>query len=362
MITRSGAVRVDHHQFSIGDPVADTLAGDHQGTLLQAGPGFVTVLAGVAYGPVRVTVQLLDDAPPGDSAIDDWEVVEETALESATAVRVLTLDGEIAAVFDPIPAGRYRLRGHGRGRDQSFDLEVTDPIEDYLLQLWSAPIMDPGVRQLRKTDRAFSAVESRVPQVSLDHVHIFDSDGRVVRVPAYSPEAEAVRARNQEWGGRPPSPALAGNLRARIVAALDRELLDRIEAATADEQRAFARWCVHRAFERAGIAGLDWIQEALVALDANQPAPPDFANGSLAQYRLEEDRRIPLTVVTGIPGTVDLIQQKEGLRTYFAATELPPLDAAMESVRSAAQTYGMEYGQLTAAAKRDFFDKQSNRS
>ena len=139
-------------------------------------------------------------------------------------------------------------------------------------------------------------------------------------------------------------------------------MLDRIEAATADEQRAFARWCVHRAFERAGIAGLDWIQEALVALDANLPAPPDFANGSLAQYRLEEDRRIPLTVVTGIPGTVDLIQQKEGLRTYFAATELPPLDAAMESVRSAAQTYGMEYGQLTAAAKRDFFDKQSNRS
>ena len=294
--------------------------------------------------------------------IDAWEVVEETALESATAIRVLTFDGEIATVFDPIAPGRYRLRGHVRGRDQSFDLEVTDPIEDYLLQLWPAPTTDPGIRQLRKTDLAFSAVESRVPQVSLDHVHIFDSDGRVVRVPAYIPEAEAVRARHQEWGGRPPSPALAGNLRAKIVAALYRELLDRIEAATADEQRALARWCVHRAFERAGIAGLDWIQEALVALDANQPAPPDFANGSLAQYRLEEDRRIPLTVVTGIPGTVDLIQQKEGLRTYFAATELPPLDAAMESVRSAAQTYGMEFGQLIAAAKRDFFDKQSNRS
>jgi len=354
--TRSGAVRVDHHQFSIGDPMADTLADDHQGTLLQAGPGFVTVLAGIAYGPVQVTVALLDD-PPGDSAIDDWEVVEETALESATDIHVLTLDGEIATVFDPIPPGRHRLRGHGRGRDQSFDLEVTDPIEDYLLQLWPASTMDPGVRQLRKTDLAFSAVESRVPQVSRDHVHIFDSDGYIVRVPAYSPEAEAVRAQHQEWGGRPPSPALAGNYSAKIVAALDRELLDRIEAATASEQRAFARWCVHRAFERAGIADIDWIHEALVALDTNQPAPPDFANGSLAQYRLEEDRRIPLTVVTGIPGTVDLIQQKTGLSTYFAATEYPPLDAAIESVRSAAHTYGMDYYQLTAAAKRDFFNR-----
>lgn len=47
---------------------------------------------------------------------------------------------------------------------------------------------------------------------------------------------------------------------AKYVAALDRDLPDLIDASTPERQREFTRWCVHRSFERAGIADVDWIR------------------------------------------------------------------------------------------------------
>ena len=54
-----GVIRVDHHQFNLGSVETDTLATITEGSLIDVGPGFVTVRTGIAYGPCnRGTVRL----------------------------------------------------------------------------------------------------------------------------------------------------------------------------------------------------------------------------------------------------------------------------------------------------------------
>ncbi|UTM39999.1 hypothetical protein MX572_24865 (plasmid) [Rhodococcus pyridinivorans] len=49
--------------------------------MIEAGDGAVSFYTGIAYGPVRVGVELLD-RPPTGVAQEDWEVVEETTLSA----------------------------------------------------------------------------------------------------------------------------------------------------------------------------------------------------------------------------------------------------------------------------------------
>ncbi|MGY2062306.1 hypothetical protein ACW9HQ_46135 [Nocardia gipuzkoensis] len=67
--TASVTVQVDHHQFTLGAADADTLDTRVEGVVVWAGPGFVTVLTGIAYGPATVTVEVAAEAP-GDTEID----------------------------------------------------------------------------------------------------------------------------------------------------------------------------------------------------------------------------------------------------------------------------------------------------
>ncbi|MGW4368942.1 hypothetical protein ACWEKT_25170 [Nocardia takedensis] len=137
-MTETGAVQVDHHQFLLAAPTVDTTDIAAEGNLIWTGPGFVTVLTGIAYGPVTLTVEITTTPSP----LDGWEQVEETVIDSRHDLRVITLDGEAPADFSPIPSGHYRVRVHARGRDSAeAGMEATEPTETYLVTL--TPTVDP---------------------------------------------------------------------------------------------------------------------------------------------------------------------------------------------------------------------------
>ncbi|MGX7724545.1 hypothetical protein [Rhodococcus sp. 5G237] len=355
----NGVVQVDHHQFSFGDPTVDTLDPIAQGTLIDVGDGAVSFYTGIAYGPVRVGVELLDQ-PPTDPPQEDWEVIEETTLSATQAMVVSALDGTVCTTIDPVPAGTYQLRAHARGRDAHFGLDVDEIVEDYLICLWptSTRTTDAQVRTLRKTDTAWSP-QPQVdrPEPSREYVYVRDESGKVITVPPRSREALAVRSVLHTFGGKPLTPALEAIYAARHVAGLDRDLIDRVEALDADRQRAFARWCVHQAWERAGLVRSPWFRQRLADMDAGQPAHPDFIASTNARNRLDTDPRIRLTLVSGLPASAELVQQYEAMQAYARSmySEAIPLESAIEALRHAAQTYGMDYPELFAHARSDFF-------
>ena len=112
---------------------------------------------GIAYGPVRVGIEVLESAPHAE-AFPEWEVIEEADLEVTTELVVMTLTGELAEGLRVTPQllpARYRLRAHARGRDANWDMDVSEPSEDYWLQVW------PGTgkssfAQLEKKDLVWS--------------------------------------------------------------------------------------------------------------------------------------------------------------------------------------------------------------
>ncbi|RVW01294.1 hypothetical protein EGT50_13810 [Rhodococcus xishaensis] len=251
------------------------------------------------------------------------------------------------------------MRAHARGRDRHYGQEVDHPVEDYLLELWpDTGTADTTVATLHKSDTAWSP-RTQVDESSLkkDRVYIRDASGAVVTVPAQSPEAIAIREKLGEFGGKPLTPALEAVFSSRYVAGLDRDLIDRIEAAAPERQLAFARWCIHRAWERAGIAHIDWLAAVLDDMDSGKPANKDFIYSFDARIRLDEDPRITRTIVSGLPTKGEAVQQYQALRAYgrSMAPDTSPLEAAIEAFWHAAKTYGMDYEELTAAAHRDFF-------
>ncbi|WP_048774390.1 hypothetical protein [Rhodococcus ruber] len=354
-----GVVQVDHHQFSFGDPMVDTLDPIAHGTLIDVGDGAVSFYTGISYGPVRVGVELLD-RPPTDPPQKDWEVIEETTVSATQALVVSALDGTVCTTIDPVPAGTYQLRAHARGRDSKYGLDVDEIVEDYLICLWptTTRTTDAQVRTLHKTDSAWSP-QPQVdrPEPSRAYVYIRNESGKVITVPPRSREALAVRAELHTFGGRPLTPALDAIYAARHVAGLDRDLIDRVEALDDDRQRAFARWCVHRAWERAGLVQSPWFRDRLAEMDAGHPAHPDFINSTNARNRIDADPRIRLTLVSGLPASAELIQQYEAMQAYARSmySEATPLESAIEALRHTAQTYGMDYPELFARARSDFF-------
>lgn len=145
----------------------------------------------------------------------------------------------------------------------------------------------------------------------------------------------------------------------RYVAGLDRDLIDKIEAAPPERQIAFARWCIRRAWEQAGFAHIDWFAQVLDEMEEGKPVNKDFIYSYNARIRLDEDPRITRTIVSGLPARQESVQQYAALHTYSRGMEpgITPLASAIEAFRYAAITYGMDYCDLTERAHREFFAK-----
>ncbi|GLY88316.1 hypothetical protein [Actinoallomurus iriomotensis] len=108
-----------------------------------AGDG-AQVACGQEIGDVLVAVELWDaPAPP---AAGDWQDVAEVSVAWRSAFLDFATTGDDPAARLELPGpGDYRLRVHGRGRDDG------DPVEEYLIQVWPAP--EAGPATLRSTSR-----------------------------------------------------------------------------------------------------------------------------------------------------------------------------------------------------------------
>ncbi|WP_036509335.1 hypothetical protein [Nocardia aobensis] len=355
-MSETGTVDVSDHQFLLTGSDTDTSDVTAEGTLDWTGPGFLTVLTGIAHGPATLTIETTTGEP--DSA--EWETVEEAVIDTATELLVAGIDGRVAGEFTPISPGRYRIRVHARGRDTDFDGTSTEPVEQYLVQLTTTTETPGSVVGIRKTDNAYTPAAKTLPEVDYEHFYAPGPDGTLTKVSIDSPAAQAVFASRGHWGGRPPSGRIADDLLlsspASIIADLDRDLIDGIDVLPDEHLRALARWCARRAFDKAGLSNIADFRAALDAMDRATTPPAEFANLSLTNRRLETDPAIPLTIAPGIAGATDFVPQYEAARTYMFAVsdDLPAIKAALEAVRSGIATYGRDYPELISRLRTEF--------
>ncbi|WP_280347252.1 hypothetical protein [Nocardia neocaledoniensis] len=363
-MTETGTVQVEHHQFLICATDADTTDVTAEGTLIWTGPGFVSILTGIAYGPATLT---LDPAPESDIEFDEWEAVEETVIEADASLQVMTIGGELVDTFGAIPADRYRVRVHARGRDSHYDLDVAEPCEEYLVQFTTTSEAVGGLTRLRRTDSAHgpsptdAAVEGTVPHLD-DLVYVGDPDSGWIKVQPDSPEAHATFAARGKWADRPPSDYLRADPRRQhtgsFVADLDRDLVDEIAALTAEQQRALARWCTRRAFERAGLTDFADFRAALDAMDNGTAPPAAFTVPSQLGELVKNNPAIPLTVTARFGGYGDSIPQFDATTAYMYSVgsdqDIEPATKAFEAVRWTSFVFGQNYPELISRIRREY--------
>jgi hypothetical protein len=118
--------------------------------LVAADPngGTVRVLCGQEIGTVAVTAQLWDDTPPDVEDLDSWQDVAEVSVAwPSTLLDFGTTDtGNDPARQIELPhPGDYRIRVHGRHRDDGDPRPEGAPVEEYLIQVWPAPHALPHI-------------------------------------------------------------------------------------------------------------------------------------------------------------------------------------------------------------------------
>lgn len=151
-----------HQLYLVPFDTSPQFVGDGAGTLVAVAtePGHLIVRTGCATGPVRVSLTA-HPAPPesaperapggaaggssGDAAGGDgsWEAVEEVSLPITTPLFWSSPDPGFDLprdpAFTPDTPGPHRVRVSARGRNRAFDEAITEPVEDYLIQVWPEP-------------------------------------------------------------------------------------------------------------------------------------------------------------------------------------------------------------------------------
>jgi hypothetical protein len=101
------------------------------------------ILCGQEIGTIAVTAELWDAPPELDA--ESWQDVAEVATGWTSPMMDFgtTTWAEPSSVL-PVPEpGDYRVRVHGRNRDDGDPRNDDDPVEEYLIQVWAAPLA-PG--------------------------------------------------------------------------------------------------------------------------------------------------------------------------------------------------------------------------
>jgi hypothetical protein len=368
-------VHVHYHQLYVESDVDDEVygmqeaaGGQANGLCAAAIPGFLHLITGLHTGHVGFTVEVHDDEPPLD---DTWEEIVEVSFTPATEETLLVeWGGGDCWPLDlaPVP---HRVRYCATGMDEAdaadTRIEPEPQYDRYLLQFWPAPpAADRVVKQTSEIAAYWHGVARELPAPPSP-----EERAEARRRERQAEEEAAERQRREmelewereQWGGRLPSERLrqvGGN--AMGMARLDRDLVDAIAAATADSQRAVARWAARRAYALAGLADIDWIAPALSAAEHGEPLPAPFddaANGFQRVWdRLWSDDRIPDTRVPSILGGADvpaMSQQAMAVPALFGAVESDPLQAALDALFAAAAAYGADRcPELFAEVRRAF--------
>lgn len=266
----TGLVDADHHQFCFGSVLAEPDEDAAEGSVLSVSGGACVIQTGIAYGPVAVHVAVLATSPPDDEFVE-WEIVEEASIRFGDdPVAVMTLAGavtpDLTVALDTDET--YAVRVSARGRDDNWDMEVTAPTEDYLIQLWPRE-SQAGVRQLKKTDEVWSDeplttaidadIDAEDAPFSSGFVQVFNDEGPNTfldagnGLPVASPGGWSVGLRDSHPGVE--------------LRKLDAALVDQILDLTEDRQKALTRWVVTRTLEMVGMSELPWVAEPLALLN-----------------------------------------------------------------------------------------------
>ncbi|MCE4265286.1 hypothetical protein [Rhodococcus globerulus] len=334
-------VNTDPHQFVVGTQDADTLAVKQSGALLEVGLGFATVLTGRAYGPVEVELTVLAEEPD-TSEITEWEVVEEAPLRIDSSAQIMRLDGEQVERFPVIPAGRYRIRAHARGRDSAWDRQITVPVEQHMIWVWPETSRR-GLRQLKKTDHAWDeSAQDLTP--NLGKVVFIDPDGTLRKLDPGSYEVQKAYTDMTPWEGREPSEKLRIHNTSQTLSRIDRRLLDVFESADTETLGEITAWSTRRACERAEIDQIDWVAKLLALVDEGVDLT-EHISGSLYDT-LWRDKRITRRIRHGRHLSTDFVEQDAAIATISSTRYEDPLQRALETLAKALNTYGLDVEEL----------------
>jgi hypothetical protein len=285
------------------------------------------LITGLHTGDVGFTVELHDRAP----AIDDsWEEIVEASYRPIGSAALVTWGGGGSGPW-PLDLNQvdYRVRYCGWGMDaghQAGPPMDSEPLVDrYLLQLWpSAPEPDRVIK-VTSAQAAYWHKSARESPTPAERAELKRERERKAAEQRLAEEAE-------RWGGAPPTERLrAASWTAQQLAYLDRPLVDALESAGPDTQRAVARWSARRACAEAGLSQLEWVADALDGMDrgadiwsllhapADAIAPDDDNQGSRLVMRQWgwDDNLDPLSKLSTM---------------LFAAYSDDPLRAAIDAI------------------------------
>lgn len=145
-------VYVEHHMFYLLDEgaVVHPPSWSPNGVIVSE-PGVAVIFTGVSSGYVNVVIETLRHTPPSSDTHLWDEIIEHSVVAPTGYLRVMPMDGDVPdlPVLTPDGPGEYRLRVHARGRDIAPDDAVLEPVEDYLIQVWSAPAAADTIHQQR---------------------------------------------------------------------------------------------------------------------------------------------------------------------------------------------------------------------
>lgn len=321
-------------------------AGQRNGLCGAAVAGTLFLLTGLHTGDVGFTAEVHETEPP-DAGDED---VVEVPFRVAGPARLVTWGGEDRWDLGLAPGG-YRVRYGATGMDAARDR--------YLLQFWPAPpAPDAVVRQHSAAAAYWHDFARKLPPPPTPEELAEAREARQRAEREARAKAEQDRLL-REWGGNLPDERLLA-LRPgflRQFAKQERGLAGAAVAASADAQRALARWVARRTFERAGLDRVGWIADGLRALAAGRALPPPFDDRAAAWDRLLTDPAVPHTLVRTPDGRHDnALRQAMAFPAIFGAAEEDPLEALGRTLSAAAVTFGDERAAFFAEAREALAD------
>ncbi|MFF0467271.1 hypothetical protein ACFYPX_07460 [Micromonospora zamorensis] len=380
------------------DDMAGSFAGQANGLCGGGQPGTLFLMTGTHTGQVQFTVELHEVEPP--AAEEEWEEVVEVSFAPRAAVLdlvpwgdgslarlPLTSDGQDTSRL-PVYRVRYCATGMDAGHDPFGGLDPDELDENgytymdqrpdrYLLCFWPDDTTggDPGdgvTRAdaiLRQTSGGAAYWHAWARALPPPPTLSEQAEAEMLKRVEQERRDEEYRKRDElrRWGGRPPSERLRrvrGNIHG--IALLDRALVDGVAEADAVVQRQIAIWAARQAFTVAGIADLDWMMPAWTALDRGVPLPAEFADMSALRTRILGEPAVTFTVTALRPAGRSLTDPLRAvldapvdpvamaLPALLAAGESDPLQAALEALWAAVNTYAARRSEFLAEVRRAF--------